>query len=363
MSRRPTLRDVSMLAGVSPKTVSRVVNDDPAVAPATAERVRQAIRELGFHPNPVARSLRAGRDDAIGFVAEDIADPFFAEMTSAIEEAARERGMFVIITSSGYAPENEQVVVRGLADRRVAGLIITPTSADHSYLGRLPSRVPSVFVDRPPVQHDSDTVLADNESGARLAISHLITHGHRRVAFVGDRLHVYPTRLRYQGFRAALAEAGIPVEESLVRVDMMDAQDSTAAMLDLLSADPPPTAVISANARTSLGVVRALHLRERTDIAHVGFDDFIGAESLNPPVTAIFQDPRQLGREAARLLFDRINGETGPPRRVVLPVRLIVRGSGEIRPRVRTALDGTVESAPESRVDGGVSSAPEEGDE
>lgn len=332
MSRRPTLRDVSVLAGVSPKTVSRVINDDPGVASGTAERVREAIRELGFYPNPVARSLRVGRDDAIGLVVENIADPFFAEVTSAIEEAARERGMFVVITSSGYAPENEHVAVRGLADRRVAGLIITPTSGDHSYLSHLPARLPSVFVDRPPIQHDSDTVLADNESGARLATAHLIRYGHRRVAFVGDRLHVYTTRLRYQGFRAALVDAGIPVDERLVRVNMMDAQNSTAAMVDLLKADPGPTAVISANARTSLGVVRALHLSDRTDIAHVSFDDFFGAESLNPPVTAISQDPQRLGREAAALLFDRINGATGPPRRVVLPVQLIVRGSGELRP-------------------------------
>jgi LacI family transcriptional regulator len=332
MSRRPTLRDVSVLAGVSAKTVSRVINDDPAVAPGTAERVQAAIRELGFHPNPVARSLRVGRDDAIGLVVENIADPFMAEVTGAVEEVARERGMFVVIASAGYAPENERMVVSGLTNRRVAGLIITPTSGDHSYFEHLPMRFPTVFVDRPPIQHDSDTVLADNEGGARMATKHLIDHGHRRVAFVGDRLHIYTTRLRYQGFRGAMLDAGLPVDERLVRVDAMGAQDSTAAMVDLLEADNGLTAVMSANTRASLGVVRALHLRERTDIAHVSFDDFPAAESLNPPVTAIYQDPRRLGQQAASLLFDRINGETGPPRRVVLPVQLIVRGSGELPP-------------------------------
>lgn len=332
MSRRPTLRDVSVLAGVSAKTVSRVINDDPAVAPVTAERVRAAIVQLGFHPNPVARSLRMGRDDAIGLVVENIADPFMAEVTSAVEEVARERGMFVVIASAGYAPENERLVVGGLANRRVAGLIITPTSGDHSYLGHGPMRFPTVFVDRPPIQHDSDTVLADNEGGARMATKHLIDHGHRRVAFIGDRLHIYTTRLRYQGFRAAMVDAGLPVDERLVRVDAMGAQNSTAAMVELLESDPGPTAVISANARTSLGVVRALHQRDRTDIAHVSFDDFQGAESLNPPVTAVYQDPQGLGHHAVSLLFDRINGENGPPRRVVLPVKLIVRGSGELPP-------------------------------
>jgi LacI family transcriptional regulator len=332
MSRRPTLRDVSVLAGVSAKTVSRVVNDDPAVAPGTAERVRVAIRELGFHPNPVARSLRVGRDDAIGLVVENIADPFMAEVTGAVEEVARERGMFVVIASAGYAPENERVVVNGLTHRRVAGLIITPTSGDHSYLGHGHVRFPTVFVDRPPIQYDSDTVLADNEGGALAATRHVIQHGHRRVAFIGDRPHIYTTRLRYQGFRAAMAEAGLPVDERLVRVDAMGTQNSTGATIDLLASDPAPTAVISANARTSLGVVRALHQQDRTDVAHVSFDDFQGAESLSPPVTAIYQDPQGLGRVAAELLLDRIGGLAGPPRRVVLPVKLIVRGSGELPP-------------------------------
>jgi LacI family transcriptional regulator len=330
--KRPTLRDVSKLAGVSAKTVSRVVNDDPAVAPGTAQKVQAVIRQLGFYPNPAARSLRVGRDDAIGLVVENIADPFMAELTSAVEEVARERGMFVVITSSGYEPENEHVVVAGLANRRVAGLIITPTSGDHSYLGHPPVRFPTVFVDRPPIQHDSDVVLVDNEGGARLATEHLIKHGHRRIAFLGDRLHVYTTRLRYQGFRSAMRTASIPVDERLVRIDAMGAQNSTAAMTHLLEAGYCPTAVLSANSRTTLGVVRALHLRERTDIAHVSFDDFQGAESLNPPVTAISQEPERLGHHAARVLFDRINGDTGPPRRIVLPVKLIVRGSGELRP-------------------------------
>lgn len=332
MSQRPTLRDVSVLAGVSAKTVSRVINDDPAVAPGTAERVQAAIRKLGFHPNPVARSLRVGRDDAIGLVVENIADPFMAEVTGAVEEVARERGMFVVIASAGYAPENERVVVGGLTNRRVAGLIITPTSGDHSYFQHLLVQVPTVFVDRPPIQHDFDAVLADNEGGARVATKHLIDHGHRRIAFVGDRLHIYTTRLRYQGFRAAMLDAGLSVDERLVRVDAMGAQNSAAAMVELLEADSGPTAVMSANSRASLGVVRALHLRDRTDVAHVSFDDFPAAESLNPPVTAIYQDPQRLGHQAASLLFERINGETGPPRRVVLPVQLIVRGSGELSP-------------------------------
>lgn len=321
-----------MLAKVSIKTVSRVINDDPAVAAGTARRVRDAIAQLGFHPDPVARSLRMGHDDAVGLVVENIADPFMSEVTCAVEEVAREREKFVIITSAGYAPENEQQVVTGLANRRVAGLILIPTSGDHSYLSMDRLQVPVVFVDRPPIQFEADTVVADNEGGARLATEHLIRHGHRRVAFVGDRMHVYTTRLRYQGYRAAMAQAGLPVDERLVRVDATGVQDSTIVMGQLLALADGPTAVMSASHGSSLGVVRALHQNGRTEVAHVSFDDFVGAESLTPPVTAVYQDPQRMGRQAATLLFDRIDGEAGPFRRVQLPVRLIVRGSGELPP-------------------------------
>jgi len=330
--RRPTLKDVSVLASVSIKTVSRVINNDPAVAAGTARRVQAAIEELGFRPDPVARSLRVGRDDAVGLIVENIADPFMSEVTCAVEEVARERGMFVVISSAGYAPENERVVVGGLANRRVAGLILTPTSGDHSYLAAERLRFPVVFVDRPPIQYDADTVVVDNEEGARVATAHLINHGHRRIAFVGDRLHIYTTRLRYQGFRSAMARAGLPVDERLVRVDAVGPENSAIAMTQLLEIADGPTAVLSANYRSSLGVVRALHQSRRTDLAHVSFDDFTGAESLDPPVTVIYQDPRRMGRQAANMLFDRINGDTSPPRRVLLPVRLIVRGSGELPP-------------------------------
>jgi LacI family transcriptional regulator len=195
-------------------------------------------------------------------------------------------------------------------------------------------------VDRPPIQYDSDTVLVDNEGGARMAVKHLIYHGHRRIAFIGDRLDVYTTRLRYQGFRGAMLDAGIAVDERLSCVDAFGPQKSTAAMMRLLELDNGPTAVLSANSRTSLGVVQALHHCDRTDIAHVCFDDLEVAESLNPPITAVSQDPQRLGQQATTLLFDRLNGEVGPPRRVVLPVRLIVRGSGELRPPDST-LSGT----------------------
>lgn len=332
MIRASTLRDVAQVAGVSIKTVSRVVNGSGHVAESTEQKVRAAIQQLGFRPNPAARSLRVGYDDAIGVVIENIADPFMATLTAGVEEQLRDAGKSLIITSGGYPPENERPAIERLANRRVAGMILTPTSTSHAYLGEILRGIPTVFVDRPPVQFDTDSVLADNEGGAKLATEHLIAHGHRRIAFVGDRIGLFTTSLRYQGFRTAMAAAELPILDHLVRTDVVDVPTSTAATREMLEGDQPPTAIISANARSSLGVIRGLHQDQPCVVAHVSFDDFDGAESLSPPVTVIYQDPVGMGRAAADLLLQRLADPSGPSRHILLPTRLIVRGSGEMPP-------------------------------
>lgn len=343
MSRPPTLHDVAEMTGVSIKTISRYVNNSGPVAPRTAERAQAAIDRLGFRPNSAARSLRVGRDDAIGLVVENIADPFFAALTAAVEQRMREEGRFVIISSGGYDPANEQAAIENLLHRRVAGVVLSPTTQDHTYLSRQPLSVPVVFVDRPPANFDADAVLADNEGGMRAATDHLIAHGHRRIAFVGDRIDIYTTRLRYAGFVGGHAAAGIPLDDRLVRIDVADATTSAAArsttvrsaaaIRELLAADDPPTAVVSADARSSLGVVRGLHTDGRTAIAHVCFDDFESAELMTPPVTVVYQDPVLMGCQAADLLLARLeDADRGPSKQIILPTTLITRGSGELPP-------------------------------
>lgn len=332
MGRAPTLRDVAEVAAVSIKTVSRVVNGSGPVATETESRVRAAIAELGFRPNPAARSLRVGVDDAVGLVIENLADPFMATLTASIEERLRESGIFVIVTSGGYAPHNERKAVESLTYRRVAGIIITPTSPSHRYLAEGLAGVPLVFVDRPPVQFDADTVLVDNEGGAKLATEHLLAHGHRRIAFVGDRIGLFTTGLRHQGFRSTMAAAGVPVDEALVRTDVVDPETTLRAVREMLDHPEPPTAMIAANARSSLGMIRGLHEQKSCRVAHVSFDDFDMAQSLSPPVTVVTQDPEQMGRAAAELLLDRMGNPERPTKHLLLPTRLIVRGSGETRP-------------------------------
>jgi LacI family transcriptional regulator len=330
---RVTLRDVAELAAVSPKTVSRVVNGDAHVTPGTRARVQQAIAELGFQPNLVARSLRVGRADVIGLVVESLADPFFARLTSAVEQAAHERGMAVMVSSVGNRmPERESVIVESLLVRQVAGLIVAPMAQSHTYLAGARQSTPIVFVDRLPEGIDSDAVLVDDLAAGETATRHLLDHGHRRVAFLGSELRNPTTRMRLAGYRRALAERGLPPDESLVSVDAGSARQAREAAEQLLAGPQPPTAIFSANMRCSLGLVPLLHSSGRTDVAVVSFDDFPMADSLVPAVTVLDHDPDAIGRAAAERLFNRLADPDGPAEIVVVPVRLVPRGSGELRP-------------------------------
>jgi LacI family transcriptional regulator, galactose operon repressor len=331
---KPTIRDVARDAGVSIKTVSRVTNGDDNVASDTAERVREAITRLGYRANPLARSLRTGQDEAIGLMVESIGDPFFASVTDAVEEAAREAGLVVIITSAGRTPHQERAVVNELLHRSLRGLIIVPCQLDYAAerfsLG--PGGVPVVFVDRPALEDVADSVLIDNIANARAGTEHLIAHGHRRIAFVGTGLARYPLGARVDGYRAALAAAGIPVDERLIVSIPYPSGDKAPVLTEVLASKDPATAVLSGNALASLAVVRELHQTKRTDIALVSFDDFAMADALDPPITVASQDPVLMGRRAFELLLERIAGEASPGRRVILPTHFIARGSGELPP-------------------------------
>ncbi|WP_138760879.1 LacI family DNA-binding transcriptional regulator [Modestobacter altitudinis] len=338
MPERVTLRDVAVVADVSAKTVSRVVNGDAHVTPTTRARVQRAITELGFQPNLVARSLRVGRADVIGLVVESLADPFFARLTSAVEQAAHERGLAVMVSSVGnQVPERESLVVESLLVRQVAGLIVAPMAQDHGYLAGARQRTPVVFVDRLPEGIVSDAVLVDDLAAGEVATGHLIDHGHRRVAFLGSELRNPTTRLRLAGYRRALARHGLDADESLVAVGAGSAGEARSAAEQLLGGERPPTAIFSSNMRCSLGLVPLLHGSGRTDVAVVSFDDFPMADSLVPAVTVIDHDPEVIGRAAAERLFRRLEDPDADAETVVVPFRLVPRGSGELRPPGATA--------------------------
>jgi LacI family transcriptional regulator len=330
-ARTVRLSDVAAAAGTSIKTASRVLNGDPRVSGATRARVERAIAELGYRPDPLARSLRTGTDETIGVVVDSIADPFFASVTGEIEKVAFARGLTVTVASTGRSTERERLLLDGMIRRKVAGMIVAPASRHHGYL-RGASR-PLVFIDRGPIELDVDAVLVDDYQGARTAVGNLIAHGHRRIAYLGDLPNLETADQRLAGYRAEFAAAGVAVDERLVAADCTEIADATRRTGELLALPDPPTAIFSSNTRCSMGVAPALHALGRTDVALVAFGDFFMAASLQPAVTVIDHPPELIGQLAAERLFHRMTGSNEPPRRIEAPLRLILRGSGELPPR------------------------------
>jgi LacI family transcriptional regulator len=324
------LLDVANAAGVSLRTASRVLNDDARVAPATRQRVREAMSDLRFQPDAMARSLRAGTDTAIGFVVESISDPFFAEVIDAVEREMSRHGRSVLVTSTRRDPGWERDVIGRMLQRRIAGLLLCPTGEDHAWLE--PGRVPVVLVDRPAPGLAADLVEIDDYRAAFDAAQHLIAHGHRRIAYLGDTPAIPTSAARLRGYRDAVARSGAERDERLVNWNCATSQDAAAAVTALLSIAPPPTAILSATTRASLGAVPALHAAGRTDLALVAFGDFPMADALRPAVTVVDHPGPEVGRVAAARLLARLGQPGLPVERIQVPARLIERGSGELRP-------------------------------
>lgn len=328
---RPTIRDVAQRAGVSAKTVSRVLNGESGVAADTAARVIAAISTLGFHRNDLASSLRRGHSSAtLGLLIEDISNPFYSVIAQTVESLAHRRGYMLITASCEEDPERERELTALMLRRRVDALLVVPAGADH---GRLRGVVPMVFLDRPPAGLEADTVLFDNAEGASRGVQHLLAHGHRRIAFLSDRESLYTAGERLRGYLRALEIAALPADPALIKTGLHHAAEAEAALGGLLElpADRRPTAVFAANNRNTVGALRALH-GHRHEIALVGFDDFELADLLTPAVTVVRTLPERLASLAVERTFARLDGDQRPPERLVVRTELVVRGSGEVRP-------------------------------
>ena len=327
------MSDVARLAGVSIKTVSRVVNDEPAVHPDTAERVMAAIEQLGFRRNLGARNLRRGSTTGtIGLIVEDVGNPFYSELNRAVERIATSFGRQVLTGSSEENSDRERELVLEFCARRVDGILVVPAGLQHGYLvPEMRAGTPVVFIDRPAGDIVADTVLVDNLGGTIEAVTHLARHGHRRIAFLGDSPDIFTAAERLRGFREGCVRNGISYDESLVAMRTPTQEGIGDAVKRLLHGPDAATAVIAGNNRISVHLLRALAHAERRP-AMVGFDDFELADLLDPPVTVVAHDVSALGHAAAELLFARVQGDQSPPRKVVLPVHLVARGSGEAAP-------------------------------
>ncbi|MCW2812182.1 MAG: transcriptional regulator, LacI family [Friedmanniella sp.] len=332
---RATIRDVAALAGVGIKTVSRVINDEPNVSPQMRDRVQRAVTALNFKPNQGAGALRRGdrKTLTLGLLIDAVDNPFSGAINRAVEEEAIRRDTAVFAASSDDDPERERVLVEAFTRRRVDGLILTTILPDHGYLqAEREQGTPIVFVDRPAVGLLADAVLTDNYESSVTAVRHLVEHGHRRIAHLGDELTISTARDRRRGFLDAVRGAGLT--DRLEPIDGLRSEhEAYLAVRRLLTQENAPTALFAAQNMVTLGAIRALHeLGLQHQVALVGFDDLLLADMLDPAITVMAQDPWQIGTVAAQLIFARLDGTAGPETTYVVPTRLIVRGSGEIRP-------------------------------
>jgi LacI family transcriptional regulator len=327
-SARPTIRDVAAEAGVSTATVSKVLNRRHGVAPATSARVLAVIEQTGYSASLVAQSLRNQRTNVIGILVADV-EPFSAELLKGAADAIRGSGYDLVVYSAGGRTESREGWERRYLSRLSgtlidAAIVVTPTVVEVNY------GAPVVAVDPHTGPSALPTVDSDNVAGASLATQHLIELGHRRIAMLTGRPDLQSSRLREQGFRTAMAAAGIPVDESMVLAAAYEDEYAQAATRELLARTEPPTALFAANdvmAAAAIRVARDLGMDVPGALSVVGFDNIPELALSDPPLTTVEQPIRQMGREAMTMVLGLVNGATSQRTHVTLPTRLIVRSS------------------------------------
>ncbi|MEV4509966.1 LacI family DNA-binding transcriptional regulator [Dactylosporangium sp. NPDC049525] len=324
---RPGLVEVAALAGVSVKTASRALNGEGYVAHDTRRRVQQAADRLGYRLNGMARELRRSGNTStlVGLVGGDLGNPFYSKLASGLEREVRLHGLQLVTVNTDEDPQSEERLTGALLERRVRALVIVSTLPGHRHLAAEHRHgIPFVFVDRPPTGLAADAVLLDNDGGARQAATHLLEHGHTRIGIVGDFSRLRTHQERITSFGATLRDAGIADWRDYLLEDAHDVAAAQRAVTDLLDRDPPPTAIFTTNNRITTGALRVLR-GHPCPPALIGFDELDLGDILD--VTVIAHEPENMGRQTARLLLERLDGYTGPPRWVILPTRLIPRGS------------------------------------
>lgn len=327
-SSRITIRDVAAAAGVSVATVSKVINGRYGVSAATLARVQAVIDEMGYEASLVAQSLRNHRTNVIGLLVADL-EPFSTELLKGAADAIRDTGFELVVYSAGGRTSDhvgwERRYLSRLSGTLVDGaVLVTPTVVDVRH------GAPIVAVDPHTGPADLPTIDSDNLHGARLASEYLIELGHRRIAMLTGRPDLQSAQLRERGYRQAHAEAGIPVDESLVRVGAYDPQVAAQAARLLLTAPDRPTAIFAANdlsAIAAIDVARELGLRVPEDLSVVGFDNIPDSALSVPSLTTVDQPIREMGRCAVDMLINLIRDKPIESTHVTLATRLVVRQS------------------------------------
>ncbi len=323
-----SIREVARAAQVSPATVSRVLNGSTKVRADYRRRVLDAVDQMDYRPNRLARNLRRQKAEMIGVVVSDIENPHFSEAVRVIEDAAFRAGYRVLLCNTDETPEKQRVYLEMLADERVLAAIISPADRDGAGVSALLDiGIPVVCFDREIDDPRADAVVCDNVEGLRRATEHLIWLGHKRIAYLGGRLDVETGAERLEGYTTTMRAAHL-VPFPLNGGFRADAAER--AVDRLLATSPPPTALVVANNLMTLGALRAIR-RARVEVpsqlALVAVDDPPWAELIDPPLTTVAQPVRALADAAMALALERVEGHRTEARRLVLPLELRIRRS------------------------------------
>ena len=329
------MRDVAKLAKVATMTVSRVLNDSAPVTEETRERVHQAIKQLNYKPNPVARSLRQAKSNSIGIIVPNFYDPFFATCAHAISLVAKKHHYSVSVTTSDEDAGVEFTEASLMVLNHVEGLAVIPAAVGKSRLNRSEFHATHIVtLDRPVKGHRFNSVMVENRKGAKLAVEHLIGHGHTRIDYLGLSDKLFTLDERYEGYSEAMRDSGLRPSRHFT----CGTEEETCALIETeLSRGEPPTAFFCGNnlvMRRALHAFSQLEVKIPDDVAVVGFDDFEMADIFKPSITVVRQPWNELGRVAAELLFARLAAKevSLSGEQITLPVEFIVRESCGCKP-------------------------------
>ena len=331
-----TMREVAENAGVSIATVSHVINGTRFVSPEVRKRVKNVMQELGYRPNSLARSLRIGESKTIGMIVPDVANQFFADISRQIENISFQQDYSVILCNSDNDVEKQLSYISTLLKKQVDGVIFISAGESSEHLEQLSlSQVPVVVVDRDVALAYADVVLLDNKDAGYKATRHLTDLGHKRIACISGPNDLAPSMLRVEGFKNALADAGITCKKEYIVLGDFLFSGGENAMNTLLNQDPIPTAVFALNDMMAIGAITAIRragLHVPQDISIVGFDDIRMASAVSPALTTISQPVEQMAQIAAELLINKIKSKTSKNenQRVLLKAELVIRESTQM---------------------------------
>jgi LacI family transcriptional regulator len=326
-----TMADVAARAGVSTTTVSHVLNATRPVSEETRRRVLDAIEETGYSQNTIARSLATASTRTIGLAISAISNPYFIDLVHVLEAEIRAAGYLLLLADTKDEPDEELEVVRSLHSRRVDGYVLAPSGDPEQRALRYLSEqgLPTVLVDR-LASADFDQVGVENREATSQLVEHLASLGHRRIAMICGHSGLSTTDERLAGYRLGLERSGLASDPQLLASGKSEEEPARAAVHELLALSEPPTAIVAANNRMTIGVMQGLQdlgLSVPDDIALVAFDDFEWADLFRPRLTVVAQPIRKIGVEAARLLLARLKDRDRPTTTVQLPAQFVHRES------------------------------------